>query len=98
MRVVWTARALTRLEEIHDHVAGDDAGAAGRLIERILRRGDSLEDFAGRGRRLPEAPSGPFREVAEGRYRIIYRVRGEIVQIVSVMQARRRLRTGDLGS
>jgi len=96
VRVVWTARALTRLEEISDYVAGDDPGAAERLIERILRRGDSLADFAGRGRRLPEAPRAPFREVAEGWYRIIYRVRGDVVQIMSVVQGRRRLRTEDL--
>ncbi|HEY6106365.1 MAG TPA: type II toxin-antitoxin system RelE/ParE family toxin, partial [Anaeromyxobacteraceae bacterium] len=63
----------------------------------ILRRGDSLADFAARGRRSPEAPRGPFREVLEGRYRIIYRVRQEAVQIMSVVQARRRLRTEDLG-
>ncbi len=96
MRVIWSARALTRLEEIFDYVAGDDPAAAERLVERILRRGDSLADFAGRGRRLPEAPRGPFREVIEGRYRIIYRARGDAVQIMSVVQGRRRLRAEDL--
>ncbi len=97
MRVVWTSRALMRLEEIHDYVAGDDAAAAERLVDKILRRGDSLANFAGRGRRLPEAPRGPFREVIEGRYRIIYRVRGDLVQIMGVVQARRRIRKEDLG-
>ena len=97
MRVIWTARALTRLEEILDYVAGDDPGAAERFIERIMRRSDLLADFAARGRRLPEAPRAPFREVLEGRYRIVYRVRGEVVQIMSVVQGRRRLRTEDLG-
>jgi plasmid stabilization system protein ParE len=86
-----------RLEEIHDYVAGDDAGAAERLVDKILRRGDSLANFAGRGKRLPEAPRGPFREVLEGRYRIVYPMRGEVVQIMSVVQARRRIQKEDLG-
>ena len=38
MKVVWTARARTRLAEIHDYIAQDSKPRALAMVERILDR------------------------------------------------------------
>jgi len=52
MKVVWTARARTRLAEIHDYVAQQSGERALALVERILRRVDRLAAVPRSGARL----------------------------------------------
>ena len=42
MKVAWTARARTRLAEIHDYIAQDSKPRALAMVERILDRGEAL--------------------------------------------------------
>ena len=42
MKVRWTARARTRLAEIHDYIAQDSKARALAMVERILDRADAL--------------------------------------------------------
>jgi plasmid stabilization system protein ParE len=49
--------------------------------EKVLRR---LERFPHSGRRLPEFPDLPHREIIVRPYRFFYRVRGSTVWIVAV--------------
>jgi plasmid stabilization system protein ParE len=37
MKVTWTARARTRLAEIHDYIAQDSKPQALAMVERILK-------------------------------------------------------------
>ena len=42
MKVAWTARARTRLAEIHDYIAQDSKPRALAMVERILDRAEVL--------------------------------------------------------
>jgi plasmid stabilization system protein ParE len=42
MTVKWTARARTRLAEIHDYIAQDSKPRAHAMVERILDRAEAL--------------------------------------------------------
>jgi plasmid stabilization system protein ParE len=42
MKVAWTARAWTRLAEIHDYIAQDSKPRALAMVERILDRAEVL--------------------------------------------------------
>jgi len=42
MKLTWTARARTRLAELHDYIAQDSKPRALAMVERILDRADTL--------------------------------------------------------
>lgn len=90
MRVVWSTPAARRLEELRDVLlatAGEEA--AHRVVLAIVLRAESLRTLPLRGRRVPERPASDLRELIEqGRYRIVYRVRPDSVQVVTVFDGR----------
>jgi plasmid stabilization system protein ParE len=96
MRVLWTEQALRRLVEIEDFVSADDPGAAAKLVTRLVDRGESLARLWQRGRRLPEMPASPLRELVEDNYRIVYRIRKSRIEVLTVFEGHRRLRRSDV--
>jgi len=88
VNVVLTARAQARLEAIHDFVAAQDPSSAQRLAARLHARMASLGAFPGRGREVPEMRGTGVREVLEGHFRIVYRIEGDEVQILTVFDGR----------
>ena len=76
-------RALT-------YIADDNLVAAQRFrmrVERVLRR---LEQYPKSGRRLPEFPELPHREVIVRPYRFFYHARGRVVWVVAVWHGAQR--------
>lgn len=92
MRIIWSDRAIADLTEIRDFIAEDSAANAVAMVERLLDAAGRLALFPERGRRVPEAPDLPeLRELLVGSYRLIYRRRGERLEIVMVFHGRRNL-------
>jgi plasmid stabilization system protein ParE len=58
--------------------------AAQRFRERAEQVLTRLERFPNSGRRLPEFPDLPHREIIVAPYRFFYRLQGEIIWIVAV--------------
>ena len=84
MKVRFTPGARSELLAIIDYIRQDRPEAARRFrarAEEILRR---LERFPESGRRIPEFPALPYREVIITPYRFFYQVSEEIVWIVAV--------------
>ena len=96
MRVAWTEQAFRRLAEIEDYIADDDPEAALAWTGRLLERAELLAEFPGMGRRVPEIPLAPFRELILGNYRLVYRVRAGVVEVLTVFEAHRLLPRNDL--
>ncbi len=96
MKVQWTPDALERLLEIEDYIASDDLHAAVRLTERQVDRTRSLADFPNMGRIATDLPVHDCRELVEGNYRIIYRVRSYVVEVLTVFEGRRLPRDHEL--
>jgi plasmid stabilization system protein ParE len=89
MKVAWTARARTRLAEIHDYIAQDSKPRALAMVERILDRAEALVVTPRSGARLQAFVD--VREVLERPYRIIYRVSAASIEILTVKHYRQRL-------
>ncbi len=87
--VIWTAPALEDLDEIGDYIALDNPSAAEKLIQRIFIAAERLQQFPNLGRKVPELPSLPYRELIISPCRVIYRVEREKVFIVLVTRAER---------
>jgi toxin ParE1/3/4 len=92
--VIWAEKSLVDLEEIFDYIAADSPQYAKHHVEKIFASAERLQTFPNSGRRLPELPASPYREIIVDPYRIIYRaivVSSDIV-IVAVVHGRRLLR------
>ncbi len=91
MKVVWTERAKRRLQDIHDYIANDQPVNATRFIARLLARGEQIGDQPRSGRVVPEYQRETIREVFEGDYRIVYRIRSQRVDVITVHHGAQRL-------
>ncbi|MDX2206416.1 MAG: type II toxin-antitoxin system RelE/ParE family toxin [Gemmatimonadales bacterium] len=96
MRVRWSPLALERVTEIALHISGDRPDAARRWVEGLFTAAKSLSTFPRRGRRVPELDRPEYRELIYGRYRVIYRVRDQRVDIVTVRHGRQLLDTSEI--
>ena len=96
MKVVWTARAVSRLAQIEDHIAADDRRAAERFVDALIDAGDALADSPHRGRMVPELPASELREIVHRGYRMIYRVTPKRIEILTIFEGHRQLRADEL--
>ncbi len=88
MRVRWTRPALRDLRALQDYIAEDSPAAADRITRRIRDAVSHLADFPESGR---PGRVGKTREliVNKGRHFVTYRVRGQVVYIIAMIDLRR---------
>jgi toxin ParE1/3/4 len=91
MKVYWTWEARERLLEIHAYISQYSPKAARSVAARLLQRSRKLAVPPITGRRLPEYPDAELREVLERPFRLIYLVKADRIEIVTVKHYRRRL-------
>ena len=93
MKILWTDPAIEDLQNLHGYIAKDSEVYASSFVERIILAVEKLTNFPRLGRVVPEADNQMIRELLYRDYRIIYRINGELIEIITVVQGRR-----DLGS
>ena len=91
MKVFWTERARRHLRAIHDYIAADSPHNAVRMIDRITRKSESLARCPWLGHLVPEYEMESIRQLLEGNYRIIHRVRPDRVEVLAVIHGARAL-------
>lgn len=89
MRLVWSEEALERLTEIEAYIARDNPIAAERFVGRLIERASTIVDNPRMGRMVPEHQRPDLREIIERNYRIIYALREEAIEVVTVVEAHR---------
>lgn len=90
-QVEWTVPALEDLDVIHDFIASESPFYAQRMVERILERTSRLGRFAKSGRVVQEFNQPSIREIKEGRYRIVYRLLDECVEVLCDLRSAREM-------
>ena len=83
-KIEWSELALSDLQSIHEYISQDSAFYADKLIDRIAGRIDQLENFPQSGRVVPELNNEMIRELIEGRYRIVYQIKGGQIGIARI--------------
>lgn len=94
--VRWTPQAVDDLESIADFIARDSAHYARLFVIDILGSVDHLSDFPKSGRVVPELENPVIREIIQGNYRIVYRLKGQSVEILTVYHGAKLLRPSKL--
>ena len=93
MKILWTEPAIEDLRSLHVYIARDSEVYASNFVQRIILAVDKLSNFPRLGRLAPEAENDLIREIIYQDYRIIYRIKGQLVEILTIIHGRR-----DLGS
>ena len=88
-RILWSPQALHDLEAVRDYVAVDSPRYADLVLERIVRAVERLRDFPQSGRIVPERNDPSLREIIVRPYRVVYRLRGDQAEVVTVFRASR---------
>lgn len=96
MKVNWTEPARDRLAEIEDYIAEESPERAVRFVLELIEQTDKLAEFPESGRIVPEDEKQTARELIHEGYRILYKIEGGAVYILSVFEGSRLLRVDDL--
>ena len=92
MKIKWTNEALMRLFEIEDFISQDSPERAEKFIDQIIEHAETLSDKPLRGRTVPEISNPDIRELIFKKYRIVYRVKGNSLDILTVFEGHRLMR------
>lgn len=87
--VRWTLQAADDLAAIHDFIHRDSPAHAQAVVERLFLAADQLRSFPDLGRVVPERDEPDLRELVRAPYRIVYRRRPEMIEILTVFHATR---------
>ena len=91
-RIVWSSVARDDLKALVSFIKADSPGYARTFGLHIQQRVEQLRHFPESGRKLPEDKTGIYRELIVGNYRVVYRVDGETVTVVTLIHGARLLR------
>ncbi len=84
MRVTFTPAARRGFLRAIEYIRDDNPRAARAFHKKAARSLRRLQRFPDSGRKIPEFPDLPHREVVVAPYRFFYRVAGKTVWIVAV--------------
>ncbi len=92
MKLIWTEPSIEDLTSIRDYIARDSEYYAIGFVEQVILSVEGLLQFPRLGRVVPEAKDDNIRELLYGHYRIIYRIAGERIEILTVVHGSREMR------
>ena len=91
MKVNWTYRAKDRLRKIYEHIAEDNEVVATKTVEKILRRSWRLAEPPEIGHKVIGYEHTELKEILLRPYRVIYIVKDQQIDIISVLHYRQLL-------
>ena len=91
MSVFRTTAAVEHLLGIYERIERDSGFYARQIIDRLTQRSGQLATFPLSGRLVPEYDYEDLRELIEGPYRLIYRVRPNQIEILALVHGSQQL-------
>ncbi|HEY7318452.1 MAG TPA: type II toxin-antitoxin system RelE/ParE family toxin [Candidatus Binatia bacterium] len=83
--IVWTLRAIADLESIVEYIFRDSEFYATAVARELIAAARSLMTFGDRGRMVPEYEDPTVREIIVRRYRLIYRVKPQRIEVLRII-------------
>ena len=92
-RVIWAYAAEEDLDAAAAYIHKDSPAYAASFVDRALEAGRSLDEFAERGRIVPEIRDDNIREIFIYSYRLVYRIEDDRICILALIHGRRDFQT-----
>ena len=96
MRVVWTQEALDKLSDIEDFISQDSPQSAAKFVNYLIQRGEGVSKNPRIGRIVPEISNPNIREVIAKKYRIVYKIQENKIEILTVFEGHKLLSLEEL--
>jgi len=96
VRIVWTQEALDRLSDIEDFISKDSPQRAARFINYLVQRGEGVSKNPRIGRVVPEISNPDVREIIAKKYRIVYEIQENKIEILTVFEGHKLLSLEEL--
>ena len=97
VKIVWTELSISDIKEIFDYISDDSIRYAIITANKIYQRVQPITDNPYIGRMVPEFNEKSIRELIEGNFRIIYRIKSNIqIDILRVFHVARLLKKNNL--
>ena len=97
VKIVWTELSILDLKELFDYIAEDSNRYATITVNRLYNRVQPISENPYMGRIVPEFNEKPIREILEGNYRLIYRIKSKTqIDILRVYHGARLLKKKNL--
>jgi|APFre7841882590_1041340.scaffolds.fasta_scaffold17723_3 plasmid stabilization system protein ParE len=91
LKIKWSPRAASNLEEICNYIVKDSEYYSILFAKKITNIVKAIPQFPKSGRIVPEYKDENLREKIYGNYRIVYRLKVDIVEIVAICHGARSL-------
>ena len=88
-RLTWSPRSIRDLESIREYIARDSPLYADLVAQRLVHAPEHLQQFPEASRIVPERDEPHLRELIVRPFRLVYRVRDDSIEIVTVFRASR---------
>lgn len=97
MKILWTHEAREQLFEIERYISKDNVARAAQFIDEIIDHAESVLPGAPRiGRVVHEISNPDIRELIFKKYRLVYRINKNNLEILTVFEGHRLLRVDDI--
>jgi len=90
-KLSWSPKATADLEEICQYISRDSEHYAKLFVQRIVALVETIAEFPMAGRVVPEYQRDDLRERIFQSYRVVYRAKLEVVEIVAIVHGARSL-------
>ena len=84
VKLIWSPRAIKDLEGICEYIGKDSEYYAKFFAQKIVAMIEKIPEFPEIGRIVPEYNQSNLRERILRNYRIVYRLKPELVEIVTI--------------
>lgn len=96
MKILWTKESLIRLQEIEEYISRDNPVTVIKFINKLIEIAESLVDNPKLGRVVPELSLENIRELLYKNYRIVYLVKKNTIDILTVFEGHRLLKKQEI--
>ncbi len=90
-KLIWSPDALDDIEAIGDYISRDSEFYAESTVLKIFEAPQNLVNFPKLGRVVPEVGDEDIRELFVFQYRLIYEIKSNEIQILTVIHGKRLL-------
>ncbi|MHB8930545.1 MAG: type II toxin-antitoxin system RelE/ParE family toxin [Melioribacteraceae bacterium] len=96
MKIFWTKEALLRLQEIEEYISRDNPIVALEFVDKLISVAETIIDNPEKGRIVPELSLENIRELLHRNYRIVYLVKKNSVDILTVFEGHQLLKKEEI--
>jgi len=96
MKIFWTKEALLRLQDIEGYISRDNHIVAIEFVDKLISLAETLIDNPEKGRIVPELAMDNIRELLQKNYRIVYLVKKNTIDILTVFEGHQLLKKEEI--